>query len=71
MPWYIFLVIVLPLLFVIGLVYNALKEQRRLERTVLPEIIKRREQERQELLRDRALLRSKLDQGKGQSKDQN
>ncbi len=71
MPWYIFLVIVLPLLFVIGLVYNALKEQRRLERTVLPEIIKRREQERQELLRDRALLRSKLDPGKGQSKDQN
>ncbi len=47
MSWVIILIIALPLLFVIGMVYNALKEQRRLEKTLLPEIIAQRRAERE------------------------
>ncbi len=37
-----------PVLFVIGLIYNALKEQKRLEKGILKEVLeKRREEEEQ------------------------
>lgn len=49
MSWWIVLIIALPLLFVVGMVYNALKAQRKLERELLPEIIREREEERERI----------------------
>ncbi len=45
MPWYIVLIIALPLLFVVGMCYNAYKEQRRLEKNLLPKLLKARQEE--------------------------
>ena len=45
MPWYIILIIALPILFVVGMIYNALKEQKRLEKTILPKLLQERQAE--------------------------
>lgn len=49
MSGWIILIIAIPLLFVVGVVYNAIKAQRKLEREMLPEIIKEREEERERI----------------------
>lgn len=51
MSWWIILVIAAPILFVIGTVMNALKEQKRFEQGPLQDILKKRHQERQEYLK--------------------
>lgn len=51
MSWWLILVILLPLLFVVGVVYNSIKAQKKLEREMLPELIKEREAERERMRR--------------------
>ncbi len=51
MSWWLILVIAAPILFVVGTVMNALKEQKRFEEGPLQEILKKRHQERQEYLK--------------------
>ena len=50
MSYLLILVIAIPVLFVIGTTYNALKEQKRLEDGPLKEILSKREQEKKEAL---------------------
>ena len=50
--WWLWLVIAIPFLFLIGLIYNALKEQHRLEQGPLKKILAEREQERQRRLEE-------------------
>ncbi|SFJ81910.1 hypothetical protein [Succinivibrio dextrinosolvens] len=52
MSYLLILVIAIPVLFVIGTTYNALKEQKRLEEGPLKEILSKREQEKREALRN-------------------
>lgn len=52
MSYLLILVIAIPVLFVIGTTYNALKEQKRLEEGPLKEILSKREQEKLEALRN-------------------
>ncbi len=51
MSWWVVLAIALPLLFVVGVVYNSLKAQRKLEKEMLPDILKAREAERERMRR--------------------
>ena len=46
MNYLLILVIAIPVLFIIGTTYNALKEQKRLEEGPLKEILAQREQEK-------------------------
>ena len=52
MSYLLILVIAIPVLFVIGTTYNALKEQKRLEEGPLKEILSKKEQEKREALRN-------------------
>ncbi len=52
MNFLLILVIAIPVLFVIGTTYNALKEQKRLENGPLKEILSKREQEKREALKN-------------------
>ena len=52
MSFLLILVIAIPVLFVIGTTYNALKEQKRLENGPLKEILSKREQEKREALKN-------------------
>lgn len=52
MSYLLILVIAIPVLFVIGTTYNAMKEQKRLEEGPLKEILSKREQEKREALRN-------------------
>lgn len=52
MSYLLILVIAIPVLFVIGTTYNALKEQKRLEEGPLKEILSKREQEKREALKN-------------------
>lgn len=51
MAWWVGVIIALPLLFVVGVVYNSIKAQRKLEREMLPDILKAREAERERMRR--------------------
>ncbi len=50
MSIWLILVIAIPILFIIGTTYNAIKEQKRLENGKLKEILKQRAQEKQKAL---------------------
>ncbi len=52
MNFLLILVIAIPVLFVIGTTYNALKEQKRLENGPLKEILSKREQEKREAVKN-------------------
>ncbi len=52
MSYLLILVIAIPVLFVIGTTYNALKEQKRLEEGPLKKILSKREQEKREALKN-------------------
>lgn len=56
MNWWIVVVIAAPLLFVVGTVLNALKEQKRFEQGPLQKILKERRAERERLLREHGVL---------------
>lgn len=43
--WWIILAVAVPFLFLIGVIYNAIKAQRRLEKEVLPHLKEQREAE--------------------------
>ncbi len=45
------LAILIPLLFVIGMAYSALKEQKKMEQDLLPKILKKRKEEQERLLK--------------------
>lgn len=51
MNWWIVLVIAAPLLFVVGTVLNALKEQKRFEQGELQKILKERRKQRNEYIK--------------------
>ncbi len=57
MSYLLILVIAIPVLFVIGTTYNALKEQKRLEEGHLKEILSKREQEKREALRNSSRIK--------------
>ncbi|WP_406018157.1 hypothetical protein [Succinivibrio sp.] len=57
MSYLLILVIAIPVLFVIGTTYNALKEQKRLEEGPLKEILSKREQEKREALRNSSRIK--------------
>ncbi|MDY6466776.1 MAG: hypothetical protein SPK65_09290 [Succinivibrio dextrinosolvens] len=57
MSYLLILVIAIPVLFVIGTTYNALKEQKRLEEGPLKEILSKREQEKREALRNSSKIK--------------
>lgn len=42
----LWLCLLIPLLFIVGMIYNALKEQKRLEKEILKPLIEKRKQER-------------------------
>lgn len=58
MSYLLILVIAIPVLFVIGTTYNALKEQKRLEEGPLKEILSKREQEKREALRNSSKIKN-------------
>lgn len=45
------LLILIPLLFVIGMAYSALKEQKKMEQELLPKILQKRKEEEERLLK--------------------
>ena len=51
MSFYIILIILVPILFVIGTIYNAIKEQNKLENGALKDILKRRAEEKAHVLK--------------------
>ncbi|MDY6419383.1 MAG: hypothetical protein SPK70_07280 [Succinivibrio dextrinosolvens] len=57
MSYLLILVIAIPVLFVIGTTYNALKEQKRLEEGPLKEILSKRELEKREALRNSSKIK--------------
>ena len=57
MSYLLILVIAIPVLFIIGTTYNALKEQKRLEEGPLKEILSKREQEKREALRNSSRIK--------------
>lgn len=58
MSYLLILVIAIPVLFVIGTTYNALKEQKRLEEGQLKEILSKREQEKREALKNSSKIKA-------------
>ncbi|MBO5566264.1 MAG: hypothetical protein J5934_03440 [Succinivibrio sp.] len=48
---WIFIAIALPFLFVVGLVYNAIKEQKKLEKGELKAVLENRRREEEEYLK--------------------
>lgn len=50
MPWYLIAIISIPFLFLVGVIYNSIKDQKKLEEQ-LPKILKER-QRRQQLPKD-------------------
>ncbi|MBQ8023835.1 MAG: hypothetical protein IJ254_06170 [Succinivibrio sp.] len=65
MSFWLILVIAVPILFVVGTTYNAIKEQKKLENGVLKTVLQKREEEKRRHLK--MLQRQAL--SKSQSKD--
>ncbi len=51
MSFWLILVILVPILFVIGTTYNAIKEQKKLENGVLKTVLQKREEEKRRHLK--------------------
>lgn len=51
MSFWLFFVIAVPILFVIGTTYNAIKEQKKLENGVLKTVLQKREEEKKRHLK--------------------
>lgn len=47
----VILIILVPILFVIGIIYAAIKDQKRLEQGKLKEILEKREEDRNKILK--------------------